>query len=78
MNLVCPDHKFIDSVDKSGSCALVVIIIEDDCWVANLGDSRALLSEDSSNRLYVLTRDHKPCDPLERERIEKAGGSIYQ
>jgi hypothetical protein len=57
---------------------LVVIIIEDDCWVANLGDSRALLSEDSSNRLYALTRDHKPSDPIERDRIENAGGSVYQ
>jgi protein phosphatase 2C family protein 2/3 len=31
-------------VDKSGSCALVILIIGDTCFCANVGDSRALLS----------------------------------
>ena len=31
-------------IDKSGSCALVILIIGDNCFCANVGDSRALLS----------------------------------
>ena len=30
--------------DKSGSCAIIILIIGDVCFAANVGDSRALLS----------------------------------
>lgn len=30
--------------DNSGSCALVIFIYENHCYVANLGDSRAVLA----------------------------------
>ncbi len=49
-------------VDKSGSCAIVVLIIGDSCFVANVGDSRSLLSGLGGMKIYPLSRDHKPCD----------------
>jgi protein phosphatase 2C family protein 2/3 len=38
--------------DKSGSCAIVMLIIDDDVWIANTGDSRAVLSK-SQGRNFV-------------------------
>ena len=64
--------------DKSGSCAVVVLIVADICYVANVGDSRAIMSGENGGKVYPLTKDHKPNDPGERSRIERNGGRIYQ
>jgi protein phosphatase PTC2/3 len=55
----------------------VVILIEDICYVANVGDSRALLSEDCSSIVRQLSKDHRPDDESEKNRVQKAGGSVY-
>ncbi len=49
--------------DKSGSCALVVFIYQNICYVANLGDSRAILTSENNKKLYQITKDHKPSNP---------------
>ena len=64
--------------DSSGSCAIIVLIINDSCYIANLGDSRALYSLDDGKNFYQLSRDHKPNDPMEKKRIYKAGGNVYK
>lgn len=64
--------------DKSGSCAVVVLIVADICYTANLGDSRAVMSGEGGSKVYPLSKDHKPNDVGERQRIEKSGGRIYQ
>ncbi len=64
--------------DYSGSCAIIILIINAMCYIANLGDSRALYSYDTGSQFYQLSRDHKPNDPKEKKRIYKAGGSIFK
>ena len=65
-------------VDKSGSCAIVVLIVGDVCYVANLGDSRAVMSSDAGCKIYPLSKDHKPFAEEELKRIVANGGKIYQ
>ena len=64
-------------LDKSGSCALVMLIINNLLFSINLGDSRALYSYNTGKYLLQITRDHKPNDEIEKKRIENAGGQIY-
>ena len=63
--------------DKSGSCAIVVLLVENACYVANVGDSRALMSASGGQKLFVLSRDHRPNEDSERHRITEHGGKIY-
>jgi serine/threonine protein phosphatase PrpC len=44
-------------LDKSGSCALVVLIVGDMCYIANVGDSRAILCR--NGKAINLSHDHK-------------------
>jgi len=65
-------------LENSGSCALILLIVNSKCYVANVGDSRAILSRNNGKLLIPITRDHKPCDELERRRIQNGGGSVYK
>ncbi len=47
-------------VDKSGSCAIVLLIIDEMAYVANVGDSRAIMSAKQGTKIYNLSKDHKP------------------
>ncbi len=49
--------------------------IDDLVYTANVGDSRAVLSENSAKNTVQLSHDHKPL--LEKDRITNAGGRIY-
>ena len=64
--------------DSSGSCALMPLIVDRTCYIANVGDSRAILSAKGGLKTIVLSRDHKPEDPRERKRIIENGGTVYQ
>jgi len=58
--------------DKSGSCCVLALLINDWIYVGNIGDSWALLYE--NDKMVELTRDHKPCREDERKRVVDSGG----
>lgn len=65
-------------LDKSGSCAIVALLIEKRIFIVNVGDSRAIMSVDGGNFCYNLSIDHKPNDDIEQKRIDGNGGKVYQ
>lgn len=70
--------KNLDVLDKSGSCAVVALIVEEFLYIANVGDSRAVMSLNSGKIFDVLTNDHKPNEEGENRRILANGGKVYQ
>ena len=73
-----PEHGGCGQVDRSGSCAVIALIVGDMCYLANVGDSRAIMSVDGGEKILLLSRDHKPEAADETKRIEENGGRIYQ
>ena len=65
-------------LDRSGSCLILALFVGDECYVANVGDSRAIMSANSGRSLCSLSRDHKPTDEKEQLRIIQSGGKIYR
>lgn len=68
----------MNPIDRSGSCAIILLIVDNRCFVANVGDSRAILSQNKGQIVSSLSIDHKPNAEGERSRIEKYGGTVYQ
>lgn len=69
------DHDWLNTLDfDDGSTATVALVYDGKIYVANIGDSRAVLA--SSNKSVPLSSDHKPNRPDERLRVESNGGRI--
>jgi len=64
----------------AGTTATAVYMRGDTCWVACSGDSRAVLGSRKGGSIVGtdLSKDHKPDDPIERARIEAAGGEVTE
>ena len=61
---------------QDGTAANIVYIRNSILYVANAGDARSVLSRDGI--AYALSRDHKPENADERERIEELGGFVTE
>ena len=55
-----------------------MLTVNDICYVANTGDSRTIMCLNGGKNFVELTNDHKPEDPIEKNRIEMNGGKVYQ
>ena len=73
--LKCKDN--LEDSDKSGSCALVSVIFDNKIYIANIGDSRAIMSIGGGTKVRQLTADQKPDNIKEFERALKNGSKIY-
>jgi serine/threonine protein phosphatase PrpC len=63
-----------------GTTTVVCVVIGNTLYIANTGDSEAVLAEhkDGNSELssILLTEKHKPNAPSEKKRIEDAGGQV--
>lgn len=65
---LCLDHEN----ESIGSTGIILLKIRNRVYIANLGDSRAVVYGPSG--YFLETQDHKP--DREKERIENVGGSV--
>jgi len=60
--------------DQSGSTSVMTLLSKEHIICANTGDSRAVLCR--AGEAVALSYDHKPYNPVEKERIENAGSHV--
>ncbi|KAG0498378.1 hypothetical protein HPP92_002662 [Vanilla planifolia] len=72
------DSEFLKSENNhsrdAGSTASTAILVGDRLLVANVGDSRAVICR--AGNAIAVSRDHRPDQTDERQRIEDAGGFV--
>uniref|UniRef100_A0A0E0BY96 protein-serine/threonine phosphatase n=1 Tax=Oryza meridionalis TaxID=40149 RepID=A0A0E0BY96_9ORYZ len=72
------DTDFLESESNAfrddGSTASTAVLVGGHLYVANVGDSRAVVSK--AGKAMALSEDHKPNRSDERKRIENAGGVV--
>eukprot|EP00096_Caligus_rogercresseyi_P002090 TRINITY_DN1389_c0_g1_i1.p1 TRINITY_DN1389_c0_g1~~TRINITY_DN1389_c0_g1_i1.p1 ORF type:complete len:613 (+),score=202.66 TRINITY_DN1389_c0_g1_i1:221-2059(+) len=69
-----PSNSTEEPGNDSGCTAVVGLIVKDELFVANAGDSRCVVCR--NGEAIEMSLDHKPEDEPEKTRIEKAGGNV--
>ena len=67
------------NVSASGSTAIFAVRISNTLYVCNIGDSRCILGRRNMHgaiEAFALSRDHKPDERSEMERITSMGGLV--
>lgn len=62
-------------VNRAGSCGILIMSINKDVYIVNVGDSRAVMSQ--NQMVKQVSTDHKPTEKTEFDRINANGGKIY-
>ncbi len=65
--------------DGSGATAAVCLIVNDDIFFGNLGDTECVIGFEADKKMYefeVLSFMHKVSSPAEQERVKSIGGAI--
>jgi len=79
MDKVLLSHATIGPIARgAGTTSNVLYFKGDKLWAACSGDSRAVMGQVKKGKIEALdlSNDHKPDLPLERKRIEAAGGVV--
>ena len=85
--LICTYQSFINAFEKcqidiqnidmlTSSSGLIVLIIDNICYICTLGCSRCIMSTYSSNNIYQMTLEQNMNLEEEKERITKLGGKV--
>ena len=75
---IASDKSTGNVLDRSGSCGIILIIVDTKIYIANVGDSRAIMSLNNGKEYKIITKDHKPSNEEEKKRIIQGGGEVYQ
>lgn len=70
----CCQNLDADYTGPDGTTAIIVVLLDGKIWVANVGDSRAILVK--NGKAIQATQDAKPEIPEYRKTVEELGGYI--
>jgi protein phosphatase 2C family protein 2/3 len=65
-------------LDQSGACAIVCLLLDETVYLANVGDSHAVMAKKDCDIPEDMNIDHKPSDKIEYKRIVANGGKLIR